>query len=87
MSVKKKRLKKLADAVSSILGDTEKAKKLKKKRAMEGFVAKLEDKHRQMEEELESGSLKGKASKESSRKAQSLGRQIKKARKILADME
>lgn len=87
MPAKKKRLKKLVDAVSSILGDTTKAKKLKKAEALEGFIGKLEKKHREMLAELSSGAVTGKAAKEESRRAESLGRQIKKAKKLLADMK
>lgn len=87
MPAKKKRLKNLVDAVSSILGDSEKAKKLKKADALESFIGKLEKKHREMVGELSSGAVTGKAAKEKSRQAQSLERQIKKARKILADMQ
>ena len=86
MPPKKKRLKKLAEAISEILGDEQKAKKLKKAKALKRFIAKLEDKHREMEREIEKGSLDAGTAKERARQAESLGKQIKKAKKILADM-
>ena len=87
MPPKKKRLRKLAEAISEILGDEQKAKKLKKAKALERFIAKLEDKHREMKREIQKGSPDGKAAKERARQADSLGKQIKKAKKILADMK
>ena len=81
---KKKRLQKLVDAVSAILGDQQKAKTLKKTEALERFIEKLEDRHGEMEKELSRGSLQGKAAKERSRQVTDLGKQIKKAQKILA---
>ncbi len=82
----KKRLKKLAEAVSAILGDQQKAKKLRKAEALERFIAKLEDKHRRMRKELEKGLLQGNAAEEEADRIASLGKQIKKAKKILAGM-
>ena len=86
MPGKKKRLKNLVEAVSAILGDQQKAKKLKKAKALKRFIAKLEDKHRSMERELEKDSPDTQVVDELARQAESLGKQIKKARKILADM-
>ncbi len=87
MAKQKKRLRRLVEAVSAILGDQQKAKKLKKAEALERFISKLQDKRREMEGEIEKGSLDGKAAKEKTRQAESLGKQIKKARKILAAMK
>ena len=87
MPPKKKRLKKLAEAISEILGDDQKAKKLKKAKVLEQFISKLEDKHREMEREIEESSLGGKAANDRAHQAHSLGKQIKKAKKILADMK
>lgn len=87
MAVKKKRLKKLVDAVSAILGDSEKAKKLKKSEALESFIGKLEDRRSAFDKEISKGSLAGKELKEKSRKSELLSKQIKKAKKILSDMK
>ena len=81
---KKKKLKKLVEAVSAILGDQQKAKTLKKTEALESFIEKLKDRHGEMEKELSQGSLKGDAAEERSRQVAELGKQIKKAEKILA---
>jgi hypothetical protein len=86
MAGKKKRLKKLVAAVSAILGDKQEAKKLRKTEALERFIVKLKDKHREMERELAKGSLEGAAAKEKSRRVKDLGKQIRKAEKILAKM-
>lgn len=83
----KKRLQGLVDAVSAILGDDQKAKKLRKVKALESFIGKLEKKERDLEKELSGSSLKGKLAKEKSRQVETLGKQIKKAWKILADMK
>lgn len=87
MPAKKKRLKNLVEAVAAILGDQQKAKKLKKAKALDRFIAKLDDKHRSMEKELKKDSPKTEAVSELARQAESLGKQIKKAKKILADMQ
>ena len=87
MPPRKKRLKNLVESVSSILGDQQKAKKLRKAKALERFIGKLEDKHRELERELKKGPLSDKAAKDRARQAGSLGKQIKKARKILAEMK
>lgn len=86
MAGTKKRLKKLVAAVSEILGDQKKAKKLKKAEALERFIGKLEDKHREMESARSKGTLEGKAAEEQAHKTESLAKQIRKARKILSDM-
>jgi hypothetical protein len=83
----KKRLKKLAEAISEILGDEQKAKKLKKAKVLERFIGKLQDRHREMKREIEKGSLGTRTAKERAREADSLLKQIKKAKKILADMK
>lgn len=87
MSATKKRLKKLAEAVSAILGDTEKAKQLKKSKALERFIGRLEDRQRELERDLEKGSVEDRKLKETSKKHKMLTKQIKKARKILSDMK
>lgn len=85
-TVKKKRLESFVDAVSAILGDQEKAKKLKKAKALKRFIAKLEDRQRDIEKEIAKGDLSGKSLKTRSRQAENLEKQIKKGRKILSDM-
>ena len=87
MPPKKKKLKKLVDAVSAILGDTEKAKKLKKSEALESFIKKMEDRQISIETEIFEGSLEGKELKLETKKVALLTKQIKKARKLLADMK
>jgi hypothetical protein len=87
MAAKKKRIRDLVEAVSAILGDQKKAKKLKKAKALQRFIVKLKDKHREMEEELALNSFQGNAAKEKSRQAAVLAKQIGKAEKILADMK
>ena len=87
MPAKKKRLKKLVDAVSALLGDQQKAKKLRKSEALARFIAKLEAAHKEMEKELEKKSLKGSAAKEKARRAESLAKQIRKAKRLLAEMK
>jgi predicted RNase H-like nuclease (RuvC/YqgF family) len=83
----KKRLQGLVDAVSAILGDDQEAKKLRKVKALERFIGKLENKERDLDKELSKDSLKEKVAREKSRQVETLGKQIKKARKILADMK
>ncbi len=87
MSSKNRRLEKLVEAVATVLGDRQKAKKLRKAKALARFVAKLEDKHREMERELAKGSLDGKAGKEKAHQAQRLDKQITRAKKLLAEMK
>ena len=93
MPATKKRLKKLVTAVSEILGDpreakkAKKLKKLKKAKALDRFIAKLEDRHREMENELFDGALEGKAAEEHAGKTKSLAKQIGKAKKILEGMK
>ncbi len=87
MAKKQKRLTKLVEAVSAILGDQERAKRLRKTKALDRFIGKLEAKHREMEKELSKGGLSGKDAKGRSRDLEGLGKQVKKAKKILADMK
>ena len=87
MAAKKKRIRRLVEAVSAILGDQTKAKKLKKVKALQRFIVKLKDKHQEMEKELAQDSFQGNAAKEKSRQAAALAKQIRKAEKILADMK
>lgn len=83
----KKRLKKLVAAVSTILDDQTEARKLKKAEALERFIVKLEDKHREMEAHRQAGAPDPKQLEEHADRAKSLAKQIKKARKILADIK
>ncbi len=82
MAAKKKRLQKLVESVSAILGDEHKAKKLRKAKSLERFIAKMEDKKR----ELDRKSSKGKEGKERARLSEALAKQIRKAKKILEDL-
>lgn len=86
MAGTKKRLKKLVAAVSTILDDQTEAKKLKKAEALERFIVKMEEKHREMEARRAAGSVDPKQLEEHVERAKSLAKQIKKARKILADI-
>lgn len=86
MAGTKKRLKKLVAAVSTILDDQTEAKKLKKAEALERFIVKLEAKHREMAATRAAGSLDPKEREEHAYQAKNLAKQIKKARKILADI-
>ena len=83
---KKKRLKKLVDAVSGILDGDHKAKKLRKARALGRFIEKLESKKGELEKEIASGGCKGKEAEEKNDQIRLLTKQIQKGRKILEDM-
>ena len=82
-----RRLEKLVDAVSQILGDDHKARKLKKAKALERFISKLEDRRAEIERELKRRRAKGKGTDEQAEKSKSLHKQIKRAKKILAEMD
>jgi L-lactate utilization protein LutB len=82
---KKKRLSKIAEAVESILGDPIKAKKLKKRKALEAFIQKMESKHREITDELERDELSDETRKLKTRHLGTLDEQLKKAKRLLDD--
>lgn len=86
MAAKKKRLARFVDAVSDILGNGKSAKKLRKAEALERFLAKLEDKQSEIARDLSKGRVKGKDADKKKKQAHLLEKQIKKGRKLLADM-
>lgn len=84
---KKKKLAKLLDAVSDLLrDDPPKAKKLKKTRALERFIGKLEKRRRELQAQVSEARKHGKTAKRRAAQVERLEKQIKKARKILAEM-
>jgi len=81
----KKKLGSIIDAVKSILGEEVKVKKLKKVRAFESFIEKLEEK----EAALKLALLEGDAAsrKTAEKQLAILTKQIKKAQKILEEQK
>ena len=88
MDKKKRKLANLVDAVSAILGkDPPAAGKLKKAKALERFIGKLEDRRRDIAVEVDHARKKGREATKRSRQVEKLDKQIKKANKILASMK
>ena len=86
MAKQKKRLAKLVEAVSTILGSDQKARKLRKAKALARFIEKLEIKKAEIEKEIASEKVKGKEAEEKEDQVRLLTKQIRKGKKILADM-
>ncbi len=83
MAAKKKRLKNLVESVSAILGDEQKWKKLRKARSLERFIAKMEAKKLELEQEL----AKDEKNNTTAHQLILLSEQIKKAKGILKDIQ
>jgi len=80
---RKKRLKRIVSAVKDILGDDVKSKKLKKARALKRFIEKMQDKRQVISKEVNKGKVKKGKEKELRRNIETLNKQIKKAKKVL----
>jgi hypothetical protein len=86
MAKQKKRLAKMVEAVSTIMGSDHKARKLRKAKALARFIEKLGIKKAEIENEIASEKVKGKEAEEKEDQVRLLTKQIKKGKKILADM-
>ena len=84
---KKKKLSKIVDAVKKILGNGIKKKKLNKVKSLQLFIDKMAAKRKAIKTKLAAGGIKKSQQKEFIRHLKTLEIQIKKARKILKDME
>ena len=83
----KKKLSNIADAVQGILGNSVKKKKLKKAKALRGFIKKMETRRKEINDELDQGRLKKNREKMLRQHLETLDKQIKKAERILKDMD
>jgi hypothetical protein len=83
----KKELAKIADAVEGILGDSVKAKKLKKIKALERFIVQMKSKRADISAELGQDALAPEARKLKERHLKTLDKQIRKANKVLSGMK
>lgn len=83
---RKKRLKRIVSAVKDILGNEVKTKKLKKARALKRFIEKMQHRTKIIRKALDVGKLKKGREKELQRNLETLNKQIKKAKKILKQM-
>ena len=83
----KKKLSRIADAVEGILGNSVKAKKLKKVKALNRFIDKMESKRAEISAELLLDELAAESRELKQRHLETLDKQIKKANKILDQME
>ena len=81
----KKKLGSIIDAVKSILGEDVKVKKLKKVRALESFIEKLEEKEAALKSTLHNGD--NASQKNAEKQLAILKKQIKKAQKILEEQK
>ena len=84
---KKKRLSRIVEAVESILGDPIKAKKLKKRKALEKFVHKMVLKHREITDELKDDALSSDTRRLKTRHLATLDEQMEKATNLLNEMK
>ena len=83
----KKKLSNIADAVQGILGDEVKKKKLKKAKALRRFIKKMEARREEINDELKQGGLKKNREKMLGNHLETLDKQIKKAERILKEMD
>ena len=83
---KRQKLTKIANAVTGILGDEVKGKKLKKGKALKRFIKKMEARRKEIKDELEKGDLKKDREKLLRDHLETLDKQIKKAHKLLDAM-
>jgi len=86
MGKRQKKISRIANAVTGILGDEIKNKKLKKGKALKRFIKKMEARRKEILDELEKGGLKKDREKLLKNHLETLDKQIKKAQKILDDM-
>lgn len=84
---KQQKLSKIAEAVKGILGNGVKKKKLKKVKALKSFIGKMEARRKEIKKELDKGGLKKDREKLLTRHLGTLDKQIKKAKRILKEME
>ena len=82
----RKKLSKITNAVTGILGDEVKGKKLKKGKALKRFIKKMEARREEIKKELDKGGLKKDREKLLRNHLETLDHQIKKARKIFDAM-
>ena len=83
----RKKLSRIASAVTGILGDEIKGKELKKGKALKRFIKKMEARREEIIDELDGGTIKEEREKLLREHLETLEKQLKKARKILSDME
>ena len=83
---KRKKLSRIANAVTGILGEEIKGKKLKKGKALKRFIKKMKARRKEIEKELAEGGLTKDREKLLRNHLETLDKQIKKARKILNEM-
>ena len=82
----RKKLSKITNAVTGILGGEIKGKKLKKGKALKRFIKKMEARRQEIKDELDKGGLKKEREKLLRNHLETLDKQIKKARKVLGAM-
>ena len=78
-----KKISRITNAVTGILGNEVKSKKLKKSKALKRFIKKMETRRKEIKEELDKGRLKKDREKLLRNHLETLDKQIKKAHKIL----
>ncbi len=83
----RKKLSRIASAVTGILGDEIKGKRLKKEKALKRFIKKMEARREEIINELDKGNVKKEREKLLREHLGTLEKQLKKARKILSDMK
>ena len=83
----KKKLARIADAVEGIVGNSVKAKKLKKVKALNRFINKMETKRAEISAELLLDELTAETRERGQRHLETLDKQINKANKILDQMK
>lgn len=81
-----KKISKIAKAVQGILGDEIKGKKLKKEKAIQRFLIKMEARQTEIQDELSKGGLKSDREKLLKNHLHTLKKQIEKAAKIADEM-
>jgi hypothetical protein len=84
---RKRKLAKIVTAVDGILGDSVKAKKLKKLKALESFIGKMEAKRDDITDSLARDAVDPQSREELERHTKTLHKQIDKAKEILAKMK
>lgn len=89
MAKREKRINRIVEAVQSIIGDDVKRKKLKKAKALESFIGKMEKKKAELKKQLtkERGDLSDKRIKELERNVKTLDKQIDKAEHLLKELK
>lgn len=83
---RKQQLRRMAEAVQGILGDPVKKKKLKKRKVLKRFLARMEARRDEIQAELDGGGLKKSRQEMLEAHLRVLDTQIKRARKIVKAM-